>query len=136
MKTIVLTTVLLLLINSSTFAGTTVGKLNDAAQSLDDTIKKANVQEAASELAKVLKVENATLTKAVGEAKFSLSDVALAKFISEKKGKSIDTFLSAQQNWTDVLKTNGIPETEAEEYLDTLQSEVAFAMLDFKPKKK
>ncbi len=136
MKTIVLTSVLLLLINSATFAGTTAGRLNQAAQSLDDTIKKVDITEVSTELAKVLKVENATLTKAVGESKCSLSDVALANFIAEKKNKPIETFLKAEQNWMDVLKASEIPENEAEEYLDSVQSEIAFALLDFKPKKK
>src|SRR6185295_8295812 len=102
----------------------------NASASLNESIKSVQVKKVIPVLASTLKVESAVIEKGLLESKHQLSDVALAKFVADKTNKSIDSFMSvsSESEWVDVLAQNNISSDDAQEYLDNLQTEVAFSM--------
>jgi hypothetical protein len=109
-----------------------------AADSVDDTIKEVTLQKVLPTLASIFDVEAPVLEKAMLETKWKLSDVSMAKFVSEKNGQKVAELLkgAAVEDWPSILKKNSLSERDAEEFLDNMQSEIALAMLDFREKRK
>jgi hypothetical protein len=107
--------------------------LNDVSESLNNTIKVANLPKILPKLSETLALDRSVVEKALVETKLKLSDIVIAKFISEKINAPIKDLLttSVAANWLEQLKKNQLSEQDAEEYLDTLQTDVAVMMIDF-----
>lgn len=128
----VVATMIIMNFGTPVFAG-----LEDAKESMNDAIKEVSLAVVLPKLAETLAVEEAVLQLALVEHKLKLSDVAMAKMVSEKNGKSVrDILKGGAPNWPVLLKENGLNEGDATEYLDALQSEVAFAVMDLKTARK
>ena len=117
--------------------GVALGSLSEVSSTLNSTIQKAEVKndlrKILPDLARTLDVKSEVLEKAMLNEKLKLSDVAMAKFISDKTAESIDTYLTSANalDWDSALKKAGVKESEAEEYLDNMQTEVALVMMDY-----
>ena len=113
------------------------GDVQEYAEMVNDTIEHAEVVKIVPPLSKLLAVDEPQSQKALVESNFKLSDVALAKLVSQKSGKPFDTILTPESvaDWLPVLKANDVSETEAETYLDNFQSEVALIMFDYREKR-
>lgn len=143
MQTMTLTSVMmmmLLLLTSGPIlqAQTNSSKLTQTAKVLDDTLKTSHLKKVTPDLGRVLKMDTQAVEKALLDQKLKFSDLALAKFLSDKINQPVESLLALGQitDWDASLKNANISEKEAIEHLDNLQSEVAFLMLDFRDKKK
>jgi hypothetical protein len=124
---------LILSLASTASAAPRLTPLQSAAQELDGTIKKLKIKSIAPELGKVLKLEPGIAEKLLVEEKVKLSTLALAKFAADKTGKPLREF-TATTNWEERLSNENLNPKDAVEYLGKVESEVAFAMLDFRQK--
>lgn len=144
MQTMTLTSVMmmmmLLLLTSGPIlqAQTNSSKLTQTAKVLDDTLKPSHLKKVTPDLGRVLKMDTQAVEKALLDQKLKFSDLALAKFLSDKINQPVKNLLALGQitDWDASLKNANISEKEAIEHLDNLQSEIAFLMLDFRDKKK
>lgn len=131
-------TALLLCCHAVSAATPTVSKVKESAKILDDTLRLEHLKKVTGDLGRVLKIDTAVVEKALITQKIKLSDLALAKFISEKLNQPIEELLttSASTDWEALLKTANVSSKEILEHMENLHSEVAFLMLDFRDKKK
>jgi hypothetical protein len=122
----------LVTLTTQVYAGAPSQQLMDASQNLNEAIKNVELKQVIPDLASALKVESSIVEKGMVENKHKLSDLALAKFVADKTSKSVDSFMnvSSETEWVDVLAQNKISDSDVQEYLDGLQTEVAFLMLD------
>ena len=106
--------------------------LSDISDTLNSSIVNSPLHEILPDLAKVLNVDPALLRKAMVDSALRLSDVACAKFMSEKTGQPITDFfkIATPLEWVETLTRYNLKEKDAADYLDVLQTEVAFMMLD------
>jgi hypothetical protein len=134
MKTTVkmITAMVLVAVSTQVFAGAPSQQLMNASESLNDAIKNVELKKVIPDLATALKVDTATVRTAMVEKQHKLSDIAMAKFMADKTGKAVDSFINVttEAQWVDVLNQNNVTDADAQEYLDGLQTEVAFLMLD------
>ena len=111
--------------------------LQDTANALNETIRTADVQAILPGLAEKLGVEVNVAKVALIDKTNKLSDFALAKFVADKTGETLDSVMEKKiVDWSTFFGTNSGTEKEADEYLDALQTEVAFMMLDYREGRK
>ena len=110
-----------------------LASLQQTASALDETINDVETKIIVNGLAEKVGVEAKIAKDALLDKKLKLSQLALAKFVSEKSASELSTVLEhLPSDWQDYLKSSNVSEREAEEYLDALQTEVALLMLDYR----
>lgn len=114
------------------------GSIQDSATALDETYLRADLKKLAPRMAALLKVDRAVVEQAIVEKRKKFSTLALATLLAEKTGADAAKLISTARddNWTAELKKAGLADEKIVEYLDSLQSELAFVLLDFRTAKR
>ena len=113
-------------------------KIQTAALSLDETYLKADLKKIAPRLAALVKCDPALVEQALVVKHQKFSTVALAKLIAEKTGRDVPAVLAGfgDADGVAAAKEAGLPLADVTEYLENLQAEVAFVMLDYRTAKR
>src|ERR1043166_1010943 len=138
MKTLFSSVVGMLLLSSMVCIPGESQKIRSSVASLDDTYRRADLKKVVPKLAELVKVERAIVEKAMVDKQQKFSSIVFAKLIADKSGKDIATILfeTTDPDWVALLKAAGLKDDDVVEHLDGLQSELAFAMLDFRTAKR
>ena len=113
------------------------GSIQESATALDETYLRADLKKLAPRMAALLKVDRAVVEQAIVEKRKKFSTLALATLLAEKTGGDAAKLISTRDdNWTAELKKAGLADEKVVEYLDSLQSELAFVMLDYRTAKR
>lgn len=123
-------------VSFSVFGGTE--QIQQASVQLNDTVAKADTKALVPVAARLLKVDKATAEKVLMVENLTVADLACAALLSEKTSKPIQEILTENpdRNWAQAFETSKLKVEEAVQYLDTMNTEFAFAALDLPRKKK